>query len=82
MEITSTQREQVLHLLDTYWTKTGCVKCGYSHLELDDRLYELKEFGEEGLLEKPQKTPTIKVTCKQCGNISLIDPTIIGLFDS
>ena len=82
MELTSAQREQVLHMLDETWTKPGCVKCGYSHLELDDRLYELKEFGEEGLLENPKSLPAIKVTCKRCGNINLIDPVAIGLFNT
>jgi hypothetical protein len=56
-----------------------CSVCGGGNWQLEDPLFELREFAGGDVPIQGNVKPLLAVTCKTCGNVLLMSPITTGI---
>jgi len=56
-----------------------CAVCGGGNWQLEDALFELREFAGGNLPTEGAVKPLLAVTCKTCGNVVLMSAVTSGV---
>ena len=79
MKLTEAQDQTVREDLQRKW-QGGCSKCGGTSLNIDSTVYGLREYQEGNMVIGGSIiAPVIAVACGNCGNISLVSATALGV---
>jgi len=82
MAKTELDAKQFIEYLQAKWGGKSCPMCGKTDWSIMGRVYELREYGETGLvLGGNTIVPIVPVLCKNCGNTVLVNAIIAGLVD-
>lgn len=71
MKMNEEQQKKVIEILNKSWiTKQPCAICGHSDWEIQDRLFEMREYVGGGLQlgGGSNLIPFVVVRCKKCSN--------------
>lgn len=73
-------KEKLNHMINII--KPGkCQLCGNDEWEITEKVFQLYEFDNKGLLLKGAAYPVIPITCKNCGNTILVNAIKAGVID-
>lgn len=79
MKLTHEQKEEVAHFFDQSKMANCCSSCGSRHLEIADRIFEIRDFKFGGLAVGGQVLPVLPITCRRCGAMTLFNALVIRL---
>lgn len=60
---------------------TVCPLCGHRNWSFSDKIFQLLEFDEKGIVLGGAAFPVIPLTCDNCGNTYLINALLADLLD-
>jgi hypothetical protein len=83
VELTDEQKSKLVRFIEARWRGTReCAVCGTSKWDLNDRIFELREFHGGNLVVGGQLIPVVNVTCSNCGNTIFINAIKAGVVES
>src|SRR5438132_1003186 len=56
-----------------------CSVCGTGNWQMDDSIFELREFHGGGLSNEGSIKPVVAITCNTCGHILFMSPLTTGV---
>ena len=59
--------------------KTPCAVCGGGNWQIEDAIFELREFAGGGLSAAGAVKPVVSMTCTNCGHLLLMSPLTTGI---
>jgi predicted nucleic-acid-binding Zn-ribbon protein len=62
--------------LNEKWGVRGCAQCGSTNWELQDSIFELRQFRGGTLVVDGPLIPVVPVVCRNCGNTVLVNGLI------
>lgn len=68
--------------LESKWHGTVCPLCRVSKWQVQDRIFELRQFEGPSLNPNAPLLPIIPVTCMSCGNTALVHAVVAGVMPS
>lgn len=69
--------EKLLETLNTKWANKRCPMCGENDWNLQDKVFELREYNNGGLIiGNVPIVPVVPITCTNCGNVIFVNPMI------
>jgi hypothetical protein len=71
--------EKLLQHLKTKWGGRSCPMCGVGPWSVQDAAYEVRAFGQGGLLVGGAVIPVVPVVCMNCGNTVLVNAILAGV---
>jgi hypothetical protein len=69
-------QSRFIEFLRSKWKDEGCPLCHEQNWGVQDKVFELREFGTELLAGRV--IPVVPVTCLTCGNIVLVSAIVSG----
>ena len=63
------------------WGSRPCPMCGQGPWNVQDRIYQLLEFNQGGLMVGGPVVPVVPVTCGNCGNTILVNAIVAKALD-
>ena len=83
MHINKKQQDRVLeHLNKALKKPPRCPVCEDANWGITDEVFEMRGFHEgEKRTSGDPITPTVILTCKNCGNILLFNASLVGIFE-
>lgn len=74
---------QIMNFLNTKWNGAVCPMCQGREWNVEDTIYELREFKDGNLIvtKDCRIIPVVPITCTNCGNTVLLNPLAIGLME-
>jgi|CXWL01.1.fsa_nt_gi hypothetical protein len=82
MKLNKKQQEKLISKLNEVWKNKSCEVCGQQNWEIDDTLFELREFhGGRTVLGSGAIKPLITIACTSCWNIKLMNAIHLGIVD-
>jgi len=71
---------KLIQHLNTKWQNRPCPLCGARQWNVQDKIFELREFhGGNLVLGAGPIIPVIPVICTNCGNTVLVNPLVAGI---
>src|SRR5688572_23095801 len=77
-KIEKANQEKVLSHLKEKWAGRTCPMCLTGNFNLQDTLFEIREFGQGGFTIGGPVLPVVPVVCTNCGNTILVNAMISG----
>ena len=59
--------------------RTPCAVCGGGNWQIEDAIFELREFAGGGLNPAGAVKPVISMTCSNCGHLLFMSPLTTGI---
>ena len=59
--------------------RNPCAVCGAGQWQVEDTMFELREFSGGGIAAEGSVKPVVTVTCNSCGNILFMSPLTTGI---
>ena len=56
-----------------------CSVCGSGNWQMDDSIFELREFHGGGLAAEGSLKPVVAITCQSCGHVLFMSPLTTGI---
>jgi len=69
----------IRHLNEKWGAGRKCPQCGVGNWQVQDSLFELRQFGGGGLVVGGPLIPVVPVTCANCGNTVLVNAILAGV---
>jgi len=63
------------------WADRPCCQCGVANWQVQDAVFELRQFSEGSLVVGGPIIPVVPVTCANCGNTLLVNAIRAGIID-
>jgi len=83
MKLTKEQGLEIINKLNEYWQNRPCEVCGNNKWELDNILFETREFhGPTTILGSGALKPFVTAMCANCGNTKFFNAIKLGVLDS
>jgi hypothetical protein len=70
----------IKHLTEK-WAGRPCAQCGVANWQVQDAVFELRQFSGGGLVVGGTIIPVVPVTCANCGNTVLINAIRAGVVE-
>jgi len=74
--------QEIINFLNSKWHGATCPLCGGREWNVNEKIYELREFNDGNLVVGGPNSsiiPVIPISCKNCGNTIFINALITGL---
>ncbi len=78
---TNYNTERFIQHLKDRWSGRGCPLCGTSDWQVQDSVFELRQFSGGGLQLGGSIIPLVPVICANCGNTVLVNALKAGVLD-
>ena len=59
--------------------RNPCAVCGGSQWQVEDTMFELREFAGGGIATQGSVKPVVTATCNNCGHILFMSPLTTGI---
>lgn len=81
MTLTPEQSEYVIRKLNEKTRTPDCALCGKNTWTVFPELAELRTYAKGALIAGGAIYPTVVVSCKNCGNMHLLNALLLGIMD-
>jgi hypothetical protein len=71
--------EALIKHLSEKWAGRKCSQCGVESWQIQESLFELRQFSGGGLTVGGPVMPVVPVTCANCGNTVLLNAIVAGV---
>ncbi|MBI2175021.1 MAG: hypothetical protein HYU33_07475 [Candidatus Omnitrophica bacterium] len=71
--------QALIKYLNEKWAGRKCAQCGVGNWQIQDSLFELRQFSGGGLVVGGPLIPVVPVTCANCGNTVLVNAILAGV---
>jgi hypothetical protein len=71
--------EAFIKHLNEKWAGRKCAQCGVGNWQIQDSVFELRQYGGGGLVVGLPIIPVVPVTCANCGNTVLVNAILAGV---
>jgi hypothetical protein len=79
--MSSINQDAVLAHLKSKWQGRPCPMCNAGNWELQDSVFELRQFNQGTLVVGGVIIPVVPVICKNCGNTVLVNAILSSAID-
>lgn len=84
MKISPEKTQEILNRVTTNCRVRTCPMCGGNNWNIEDKIFELREFNNGNLViggGNSSIIPLLAITCTTCGNTQLINALMCGAVD-
>ncbi len=84
MKISPEKTQEVLNQITSKCTIRKCPMCGGNEWNIEDKIFELREFNNGNLViggGSSSIIPLLAITCTNCGNTQFINALMCGAID-
>lgn len=62
--------------LDGTWKNKECMICGSSQWTVSDKIHQLREYEDGGIITGSNIFPVVPIVCRNCGLTIFINPVV------
>jgi hypothetical protein len=73
--------QKLLAHLNSKWAGRPCAQCGVANWQVQDSVFELREFNAGSLVVGGPVLPLIPVICANCGNTILVNALVAQVIE-
>lgn len=77
--MTNYDAKVLIEHLNEKWGGRGCAQCGSTNWQVQDSIFELRQFSGGTLVVGGPLIPVVPVICQNCGNTVLVNGLIAGV---
>ena len=84
MKISPKKKQEILNIITSQCTVRKCPMCGGNNWNIEDKIFELREFNNGNLIlggGNSSIIPLLAKTCTQCGNTQFLNALMCGAID-